>query len=540
MMLDEPAQFDLVLLGTGPVTSLVAAAAAQVGKSVVHVDARQYYGAAWASLNAKQFIQWANQKDEEQQQSKWFDREQCVFVDPEIMEMNEEYLNLKNREFSIDRTEHLVFANGPLVNLLIRANCTEYFLFSLVEDQFYAPVGKDKDRLEFVKLPVSKSDIFQTKFLSLVEKRQLMKFVHQVIGVEERFAKLPSNASDSSSPLKDENNKPFLNLIQEQGLSPQVSEMLTYGVSHNLIPQENLDAMKEENILKASTALEFFSAYIQSFQRFGQGSFLYPIYGLGSIPEMMCRRASVFNGIYLLSTTPTDLCVNKETNQLEGIILPSGQRVEAKNLLFDSEYLSPSIHAFEFNTFSRCLLITKSPIKLDVESEAKNKCSTFVIPCNHRAINNKNPIRIVQLDYTTKTCPKDTYIIHIKTLMDQDPANDLNAVVAHLFPKTPQEKKDENEGHEEGQISSILLKCFYKERHPTQSSLKSLESRLPRGVYCTSEQYPGLSEIEMLKKAKELFSTLYPTESFFPEVDRSNSYEDEELAALSQLSIPQQ
>jgi RAB protein geranylgeranyltransferase component A len=523
-LLDDPAEFEVVLLGTGPILSLVAAAAAQIGKRVLHLDTNTYYGAHAASLNIKQLITSTSTRGGG---GEMFATHQHTYTQYQLL-WNHIQPN-RYREYAIDRTERLIFANGPLVNLLIKSNSTEYFLFAMAEDQFYAvqePSG-------FVKLPVSKSEIFQSKFLSLVEKRQLMKFVHQLVGAEERFANLPSNkAADADAQKSYDRNLPFQNVIEEQGFSRQVADMLVYGLCNDLYPQQTNDSPSDQT-LKTGAALDFFSAYIRSFQRFGQGSFLYPLYGLGSIPEMMCRKAAVYNAIYILSAEPK-LSLNPDSGALEGVILPSGQIAKSNLFIFDTEYVSSDYHPFEFEHYSRCILITNLPIQnAPYSSDARNKCSTFVIPSNHHALSNKNPIRIVQLDHTTKTCPKDSFVIHIKSLMSEDPEQDLSRVVSYLFPdqsSSDDEKDPEN--------SPLLLKLFYKERHPTESSIANLRSRLPSGVHCCSEQYSGLSDIEMISRAEQIFTKLFPGEEFFPAVESQRPTDEENFDILSQVSIP--
>jgi len=45
-----PEKFDLVVVGTGLVESMVAAAAARLGHTVLHLDTASYYGGQWASF----------------------------------------------------------------------------------------------------------------------------------------------------------------------------------------------------------------------------------------------------------------------------------------------------------------------------------------------------------------------------------------------------------------------------------------------------------------------------------------------------------
>lgn len=55
----EPSNFDLVVVGTGLPETILAGAAAQAGKSVLHLDPAESYGSQWATLQLDSFVDWA-------------------------------------------------------------------------------------------------------------------------------------------------------------------------------------------------------------------------------------------------------------------------------------------------------------------------------------------------------------------------------------------------------------------------------------------------------------------------------------------------
>eukprot|EP00897_Mesotaenium_endlicherianum_P008463 jgi/Mesen1/7645/ME000004S07911 len=55
----EPTVFDVIVVGTGLPEAILAGAAAQAGKSVLHLDSAESYGSHWASLQLDAFMQWA-------------------------------------------------------------------------------------------------------------------------------------------------------------------------------------------------------------------------------------------------------------------------------------------------------------------------------------------------------------------------------------------------------------------------------------------------------------------------------------------------
>ncbi|VDN25785.1 unnamed protein product [Gongylonema pulchrum] len=58
-VMDElPAMADVIILGTGLPESIIAAACARAGLSVLHLDRNNFYGDLWSSFNIRTIDQW--------------------------------------------------------------------------------------------------------------------------------------------------------------------------------------------------------------------------------------------------------------------------------------------------------------------------------------------------------------------------------------------------------------------------------------------------------------------------------------------------
>lgn len=58
--------------------------------------------------------------------------------------------------------------------------------------------------------------------------------------------------------------------------------------------------------------------YIESIGKYGDSPFLYPIYGLGGIPEGFSRYCAIHGGTYMLNT-PVDEILFDESGKVTGI-----------------------------------------------------------------------------------------------------------------------------------------------------------------------------------------------------------------------------
>uniref|UniRef100_A0AAR5P4W1 RAE1/2 domain-containing protein n=1 Tax=Dendroctonus ponderosae TaxID=77166 RepID=A0AAR5P4W1_DENPD len=62
-----PSEFDLVIVGTGMIESIISAAASRIGKTVLHIDSNDYYGGLWASFNLEGLHNYAPKSPETSQ-----------------------------------------------------------------------------------------------------------------------------------------------------------------------------------------------------------------------------------------------------------------------------------------------------------------------------------------------------------------------------------------------------------------------------------------------------------------------------------------
>lgn len=61
----ETEYFDVVVLGTGVSESILAAALAKEGMSVLHLEPDDAYGDAWSSVAADDFVKWRGAEEED-------------------------------------------------------------------------------------------------------------------------------------------------------------------------------------------------------------------------------------------------------------------------------------------------------------------------------------------------------------------------------------------------------------------------------------------------------------------------------------------
>ena len=147
--MDLPDKFDVVVVGTGLVESLVAGACARAGKKVLHLDKNSYYGARNATFNLQQIQRWLRKdpagEDNPEAGSVAPDASSDVAVDPTarlsvlsvknepercsfIGSEDEAALGPSHR-YNIDLTPQLLLCAGSMVDVLRTSGVANYLEF---------------------------------------------------------------------------------------------------------------------------------------------------------------------------------------------------------------------------------------------------------------------------------------------------------------------------------------------------------------------------------------------------------------------------
>jgi hypothetical protein len=155
--------FDVVVLGTGLVESIVAAAAARAGKRVLHMDAAQFYGGDAASLPISQWADWASARVTDDVtggagvQAAPLPGERRLFIRPSPRAHGPppplpEGIARLSRRFTLDAGPRFVLARGAMADLMVTSGVAGYMDFRAVDGAFVVDAAADGRRLELVKV----------------------------------------------------------------------------------------------------------------------------------------------------------------------------------------------------------------------------------------------------------------------------------------------------------------------------------------------------------------------------------------------------
>jgi RAB protein geranylgeranyltransferase component A len=266
----EESQFDAVILGTGLVNSITAAALSKAGYKVAHIDSNAYYGDEEASLSLEEVVKWVDSSTSTSSTCRF----QRISRSPNVPS--------QSRQYSICLQPAIIPSVGPLISSLVSSGVAKYNGFKLLESvSIYDSPGKVKS------VPGSKEDIFKNKQISLIEKRRLMRFLTFAAGEFEDQKELEGKAE---LPFPE-----FLRTIFS--LSEEIASVITYALAFCMSPNE-----------PALPTLVRLRKYLRSGGRYGPSPFLIGHYGgIGDIAQGFCRASAVSGGVYILGRNITSI-----------------------------------------------------------------------------------------------------------------------------------------------------------------------------------------------------------------------------------------
>ncbi|KAM9110541.1 rab proteins geranylgeranyltransferase component A 2 [Megaptera novaeangliae] len=384
----------------------------------------------------------------------------------------------EGRRFNIDLVSKLLYSQGLLIDLLIKSNVSRYAEFKNVTRILAFREGKVE------QVPCSRADVFNSKELTMVEKRMLMKFLTFCLDYEQYPDEYQAFTQCS-----------FSEYLKTKKLTPSLQHFVLHSI-----------AMMSESSCTTIEGLKAIKNFLQCLGRFGNTPFLFPLYGQGEIPQCFCRMCAVFGGIYCLRHKVQCLVVDKESGRCKAIIDHLGQRINAKYFIVEDSYLSEETCSnVQYEQISRAVLITDQSI---LKTDSDQQISILIVPPVEPGA---CAVRVTELCSSTMTCMKDTCLVHLTCSSSKTAREDLESVVKKLFTPYAETEIDKEE-----LAKPRLLWALYFNMRDSSGVSRSSYNGLPSNVYVCTGPDCGLGNEHAVKQAETLFKEIFPSEEFCP------------------------
>lgn len=357
--------YDVIACGTGFKECLLSGLLSVAGKKVLHVDRNDFYGADCASLNITQFFE------------KFFSK-------PAPQELGH------NRDWNIDLIPKFIMSDGLLVKALVHTKVSESLNFQLIGGS-YVYKGQKVD-----KVPCTAGEALKTSLVGFMEKRRLKSFLEKASEIIE----------DPENP-KFAKYKPMTayELMKDAGLD--AGTMTFIGHAMALEPDDTYLQRSCQELLQK---MQLYGNSITKFK--DQNSpYLYPMYGLGDLPQAFARLCAVWGGTYMLNT-PVDKILLEDGKAVG--IESKGQKAYAKIIIGDPSYFAdiPGKTKVNGKIVRAICLMNHPPTKMKEKVDSGN----IIIP--QTEVGRKHDIYICFTSSKQKVCPQGWFIALVSTTVE--------------------------------------------------------------------------------------------------------------------------
>jgi len=406
-------EYDAVVLGTGLKECILSGILSVEGKKVLHMDRNSYYGGESASLNLNQlFEKFGKGKPTESKLG-------------------------ASRDYNVDLIPKFIMSSGLLVQILIKTDVTRYLEFKSVDGSFVVNSGK------VYKVPSTSAEALKSSLMGILEKRRCAKFLEYV------------GEYDDSDPKTykgyDLKKTTAAELFKSFGLAPETIDF----IGHAMALHYNDDYLNQPALDTANRI----RLYGESVMRYGNSPYIYPLYGLGEMPQGFARLSAIYGGTYMLNK-PIEEIVYDSNGVVVGV-KSEGEVAKCKVVIGDPSYFPNKVK--KAGRVVRCICILSHPIPNTNDAES----AQIIIP--FKEAKRKNDVYISCVSYAHHVAPKSKWIALVSTKVETEtPEKELAAGLAILGPidETFYSVSDVFEPIEDGTKDRVFItKSFGSDSH---------------------------------------------------------------------------
>lgn len=336
-------------------------------------------------------------------------------------------------------------------------------------------------------VPMTKSEIFQDPVLTLPEKRTLMRFITSMmpfvgslafnspaqLGVDHAMKVQGPNDPAASITEGADFEEPWPRFLQKQKLSPRLQDFVTYAICM----WDRSPEAEGHPALSTREGLRCLGRFVSSLGLHGRGTsmpLLYPMYGAAEVAQGFTRMCALHRGTYALRTAVTKLLAERDAVsgawRVAGVVTHRGEVIRTRSLVASRDFLdlatsvsnqrqsgvgndqgvaaARASHGGEEigpgaaggpplpkdgSFCARMTVVMDSPLLPD------DGLGICVVPPSALEPPLANVVQVLQLDFSTGSCPRGHSVAHLSQVVapgltdDRDPFGDLRRVLDALL-----------------------------------------------------------------------------------------------------------
>lgn len=371
-------EYDAVVMGTGLTECVISGLLSTNGMRVLHVDRNGYYGADAASLSL----------------TNMFDKFRSGASAPSTLGAS--------RDWNIDLIPKFIMACGNLVKILLHTKVTRYLEFKSVDGSY---VYKDA---KVQKVPATPGEALNSSLMGFFEKRKFRSFLMFV------------EAYDKEKPNTWMNGKTMDKVTMKEVFDYYGLDANTASFTGHAMALERDDGYLNR---PAEPIVEAIKLYAYSLQRYGKSPYIYPLYGLGGLPEGFSRLCAIHGGTFMLNRSVDEILF--KDGKAWGI--KAGDEVaKAPLVIGDPSYFDDSKTRVT-GSVVRSICLLDHPIANTDNAESVQ----IIIPAAQ--VKRRNDIYVCMVSFAHMVASNGKYIAIVSTEVEtRDPASEVGPGIALL------------------------------------------------------------------------------------------------------------
>jgi Rab GDP dissociation inhibitor len=287
----------------------------------------------------------------------------------------------------------------------LHSKVTNYVDFKVVDGSY---VVKGADRVQ--KVPATEVDAVKTPLVGFFQKRRLRTFLVFVANFKEDDRSTHEGINVFKTPMRA--------VFEHFSLDDNTQEFLGHAMALHS-DDGYLDRPAIDTILPLQL-------YAYSLDRYGKSPYLYPLYGLGCLPEGFSRLCAIHGGTFMLNTTVDEILYD-ENGQAKGV-RHGGEVATGNFIIGDPSYFGPD-KVKKTGRVIRSICIMNHPIPNTDDSES---CQ-IIMPQNQ--IGRSHDIYISAVSFAHRVAARGAYVAIVSTKVEtDDPLAEIAPALALLGP----------------------------------------------------------------------------------------------------------
>ncbi|KAL9128556.1 MAG: hypothetical protein Q9217_002789 [Psora testacea] len=375
------AEYDVVVLGTGLTECVLSGVMSVKGKKVLHIDRNDHYGGPRAFAEGQKLFKRYNNYNKGEEPWKKYGRA---------------------NDWNIDLVPKLLMSNGELTNILVSTDVTRYLEFKQIAGSYVQQGSGAKATV--AKVPSDAAEALKSPLMGLFEKRRAKKFLEWVGAFKED--------DPATYGGLDLNRCTMREVYDKFGLEASTRDF----IGHSMALYQTDEYINEKGM--ARETVQRIRLYVNSMARYGKSPYIYPLYGLGELPQGFARLSAIYGGTYMLNTNIDEVIY--ENGKVAGIKATMKERsddaegmkisTKTKKIIGDPSYFPDKVQVVGHLLKAICILTHPVPNTENSDS------AQLIIPQSQ--VGRRHDIYIAIVSSAHNVCPKGYYIAIVSTITE--------------------------------------------------------------------------------------------------------------------------